>query len=159
MRHFSSTSMCGFLPSLFLPVVFVKPVIRPPFLVVDGVDYVGAVGPLDELFDVIRSSMMASHLEALTRMYLLQLLELRAGGWQTDETRSNFYKHKCRGLAVKVSVHLHFSCSFICCRVVVILPIHDFFRRQPLQTNLCASPLRMPYYLSVFCSNKRNLTL
>ena len=64
----------------------------------------GVLGHLDELFDVIRSSMMASHMEALTRMHLLQLLELRAAGWQTDETRSNFYKHKCRGLAVKVSL-------------------------------------------------------
>ncbi|KAK2180269.1 hypothetical protein NP493_448g00000 [Ridgeia piscesae] len=56
---------------------------------------------LDGLFDVIRLSMVESEMEARARMHLLQLLELRASGWQTDDTRTNFYKSKCRCLSMK----------------------------------------------------------
>ena len=77
-----------------LPALFSRARLTRPIICV--------VERLDGLFDVIRLSMVESEMEARARMHLLQLLELRAGGWHTDDTRTNFYKSKCRCLGMKV---------------------------------------------------------
>ena len=78
-----SSTICGIF---FYIVMYTKDlekrVMSPPILAFNGVGYVGVVGHLDELFDVIRSSLMESvmlsvlgHLDELFDLIRSSLME------------------------------------------------------------------------------------
>lgn len=49
---------------------------------------------LDRYFVVLRNAARDERIEALCRLHLLEIIELRASGWKGNENLDNYCRHK-----------------------------------------------------------------
>lgn len=60
---------------------------------------------LDRAFVIFRNASQDERLTIMTRLNLLELIELRAKGWQTSEDINSYYKHKAYNVEVSMNYH------------------------------------------------------